>query len=199
LGGAIIGPPTPRPEAPTSASSLRFGFDPGIGLPVFAWSLTTALGVMLFAFVLRRPARRERVPVGPNLAAAVAVTQPVPLVPGANPVAGRNGDEVRPEEANMPRWLRPTLREQRQWSDRAAYAVRDPEQFASPPRAGADRRTIGYRLVRLSDGPDDLRSNEISRLDRGDEVEIIGDQGGFLQVRTPSGLEGWVPRVAIVR
>jgi hypothetical protein len=188
VGGAIIGPPTPRPEAPTSASSLRFGFDPGIGLPVFAWSLTTALGVMLFAFVLRRPARRERVPVGPNLAAAVAVAQPVPLLPTANP-----------EEANMPRWLRPTLREQRQWSDRSAYAVRDPEQFAAPPRAGADRRTIGYRLVRLSDGPDDLRSTEISRLDRGDEVEIIGDQGGFLQVRTPSGLEGWVPRVAIVR
>jgi hypothetical protein len=77
--------------------------------------------------------------------------------------------------------------------------VREPERFDSPPRGGADRRTIGYRLVRLSDGPDDLRSSEISRLDRGDEVEIIGDQGGFLQVRTPSGLEGWVPRIAIVR
>jgi hypothetical protein len=51
----------------------------------------------------------------------------------------------------------------------------------------------------LSDGPDDLRSSEIGRLDRGDEVEIIGDVGGFLQVRTPSGLEGWVPRIAIVR
>jgi SH3-like domain-containing protein len=62
-----------------------------------------------------------------------------------------------------------------------------------------DRRTIGYRLVRLSDGPDDLRSSEIGRLDRGDEVEIIGDVGGFLQVRTPGGLEGWVPRIAIVR
>jgi uncharacterized protein YgiM (DUF1202 family) len=56
----------------------------------------------------------------------------------------------------------------------------------------------GYRLVRLSDGPDDLNSREIGRVDRGDEVEIIGEQGGFLQVRTPSGLEGWVPRVAIV-
>lgn len=141
---------------------------------------------MLFAFVLRRPTRRERVPVGPNVAAAVAVAPP-------------GADAVSPDEANLPRWLRPTLREQRQWSDRAAYAVREPERFNSPPRGGADRRTIGYRLVRLSDGPDDLRSNEISRLDRGDEVEIIGDQGGFLQVRTPSGLEGWVPRIAIVR
>jgi hypothetical protein len=153
---------------------------------VFVWSLTTALGVMLFAFVLRRPTRRERVPVGPNLAAAVAVAPP-------------GADAVNPDEANLPRWLRPTLREQRQWSDRSAHAVREPERFDSPPRGGADRRTIGYRLVRLSDGPDDLRSNEVSRLDRGDEVEIIGDQGGFLQVRTPSGLEGWVPRIAIVR
>jgi hypothetical protein len=154
---------------------------------------------MLFAFVLRRPARREHVPVGANLAAAVAVSPRVPLNQPARPVGRTEGDGVNPDEATLPRWLRPTLREQRQWSDRAAYVAREPERFDSPARTGADRRTIGYRLVRLSDGPDDLRSNEMSRLDRGDEVEIIGDQGGFLQVRTPSGLEGWVPRIAIVR
>jgi hypothetical protein len=66
------------------------------------------------------------------------------------------------------------------------------------PQVGLPGGTIGYRLVKLSDGADDLRSREIGRLDRGDEVEVIGEEGGSLKVRTPSGLEGWVPRVAIV-
>ena len=171
-----------------SVSTLRFGLDPGIGLAVFVWSLTTALGVMLFLFFLRRPTRRRQ-PVGAGHLASAA----------ASPVLA-SADVLSPDEANLPRWLRPTLREQRQWSDRQAPAdAREPERFASAARPGTDRRTIGYRLVRLSDAPDDLRSSEIGRLDRGDEVEIIGDFAGFLQVRTPSGLEGWVPRIAIVR
>ena len=31
------------------------------------------------------------------------------------------------------------------------------------------------------------------RLDRGDEIEIIGQDGGFIQVRTPTGEIGWIP------
>jgi hypothetical protein len=151
---------------------------------------------MLFAVFLRRPTRRRQT-VGAGHLASTAVA---PVATLARSGAGASGDEANPDEANLPRWLRPTLRQQRQWSDRQApAAAREPERFASAPRAGVDRRTIGYRLVRLSDGPDDLRSSEIGRLDRGDEVEIIGDVGGFLQVRTPGGLEGWVPRIAIVR
>ena len=61
-----------------------------------------------------------------------------------------------------------------------------------------ERKTIGYRFVRVSDGPDDLRSREVGRLDRGDEVEIIAEHEGMLQVRTSNGLMGWVPRVVIV-
>ena len=102
------------------------------------------------------------------------------------------------DEATTPRWLRP-LREQRQSGERGTLpAPHEPVRFDKPPRSGVERRTIGYRLVRLSDGPDDLNSREIGRVDRGDEVEIIGEQGGFLQVRTPTGIAGWVPRVAIV-
>jgi SH3-like domain-containing protein len=50
----------------------------------------------------------------------------------------------------------------------------------------------------VSDGPDELTSNEVGRLDRGDEIEVIGEHEGALRIRTPSGLEGWVPRVVIV-
>ena len=75
---------------------------------------------------------------------------------------------------------------------------RAPTKFDGGPKAGVERRTIGYRFVRVSDGPDDLRSREIGRLDRGDEVEVLGEHEGMLQVRTANGLMGWVPRVVIV-
>ncbi len=48
---------------------------------------------------------------------------------------------------------------------------------------------MSYRRVRLSDGPDDVGSRELDRLDRGDEVEIVGSFEGFLQVRTPEGVD----------
>jgi hypothetical protein len=75
---------------------------------------------------------------------------------------------------------------------------RAPSRFDDAPKSGVERRTISYRFVRVSDGPDDLRSREIGRVDRGDEVEVLGDQDGMLRVRTAGGLEGWVPRVVIV-
>jgi hypothetical protein len=75
---------------------------------------------------------------------------------------------------------------------------RAPAKFVGGAAANVDRKTISYRFVRLSDGPDDLRSREIGRLDRGDEVEVLGEQDGMLHVRTATGLTGWVPRVVIV-
>ena len=75
---------------------------------------------------------------------------------------------------------------------------RAPAKFVGGAAANVDRKTISYRFVRLSDGPDDLRSREIGRLDRGDEVEVLGEQDGMLHVRTATGLIGWVPRVVIV-
>jgi hypothetical protein len=102
------------------------------------------------------------------------------------------------DEAKLPRWLRPTLRDERQTGERPVAAPHEPELFAAKPKRGVERRTIGYRLVRMTEGPDDIRSREVGRLDRGDEVDVIGEHEGFLKVRTPSGLEGWVPRVVII-
>jgi hypothetical protein len=75
---------------------------------------------------------------------------------------------------------------------------RPPRRFARPPAAGIDRRVIAYRSVRVSAGPDELRSAELTRLDRRDEVEVIGEEAGSLRIRTPDGVEGWVPRVVLV-
>ena len=74
----------------------------------------------------------------------------------------------------------------------AAPAVRDGAY------QGRRRRKITYRLVRLAEGPDDLRSREIMRLDRGDEIDIIGQEGRFLHVRTPTGAIGWIPSESII-
>jgi hypothetical protein len=77
------------------------------------------------------------------------------------------------------------------WQSRPALS------FEAPPARDAVRRRITYRLVRLSDGPDDLRSSEIMRLDRGDEIEILRQEGTFIQVRTPTGEIGWIPSITI--
>ena len=36
------------------------------------------------------------------------------------------------------------------------------------------------------------RSVELGRLDRGDEVEILESHEGFLRVRTPDDITGWI-------
>jgi hypothetical protein len=167
---------------------LGLGSDWGSVIPVAAWSLTTALGVILFAAFVRRPARRERVVIGAGLAGTASELVPAAATVPAevNDPAAPGADEAdRPTDANPPPWLR-------------RGAAREPARFETKPRAGVERRTIGYRLVRMSDGPDEIRSQEVGRVDRGDEVEVIAEHEGFLQVRTPGGLEGWVPRIVIV-
>jgi hypothetical protein len=70
--------------------------------------------------------------------------------------------------------------------------------FTKPPAKGVDRATVRSRLVRFNAEPDDLRSAELGRLDRGDEIEIVGSFEGFLNVRVPDGTTGWIHRAAIV-
>ena len=74
---------------------------------------------------------------------------------------------------------------------------RRPLVFARAAERGVVRRRIADRLVRLSDSADDLRSREITRLDVGDEVEILGQHGTLLWIRTPTGDVGWIPSTSI--
>jgi SH3-like domain-containing protein len=54
------------------------------------------------------------------------------------------------------------------------------------------------RKYRLAGGIVTNDAQEVGRVDRGDEIEVIAEHESFLRVRTPDGLEGWVPRVVIV-
>jgi hypothetical protein len=71
--------------------------------------------------------------------------------------------------------------------------------FDHPPASGVERFRVAYIRVRLSSAPDDLRSTELGRLDRGDEVELVDSFEGYLLVRTPTGVTGWIRRNALAR
>jgi hypothetical protein len=182
--------PTPRPavSVPPRDDDGASGFQvPAIfggpmGGVVGPWLVLTAVGVAIFWVLLRR--RPE---------------SPVPAGAATSPAAGM-GAPGRPapgEESVLPRWLRPSLQAARQ----AGWGVPPPRaavRFRDPAAPGVDRREIGYRLVRVADGPDDLGSEEIGRFDRGDQVEILETKGPFVRVRGADGLEGWVQQAAIV-
>jgi len=80
----------------------------------------------------------------------------------------------------------------------AAAVASSVRTFAKPPPKGVERAKVGYRRVRISSEPDAVRSAELGRLDRGDEVEILESHEGFLRVRTPDDITGWILRHTVV-
>jgi hypothetical protein len=193
--------PTPPPDRDDGGSDgpLLGGLLEGRA-SIAAWTLTSILGVLLFAWTLRRQEDEDHSP----LAAALALVGSVGL--DARPRRNSSEDSVAPvvatiaggdtRDGRQPESLDPTARmignRANGWQSRPAL------RFTDKPARGVLRRRITYRLVRLSDGPDDLHSREIMRLDRGDEIEIVADEGNVLQVRTPTGEVGWIPGVSIL-
>jgi hypothetical protein len=74
---------------------------------------------------------------------------------------------------------------------------RAPILFNAPPSPGIDRCRIVSRLVPLRSEPDELSRLYSARLDVGDEVDVVRQDGPFCFVRTPSGAEGWVPGLTL--
>jgi hypothetical protein len=165
------------------------------------WVTTSTLGLLVFAWALRRPEREEDSP----LAAALSMVATARSGFGRDAPQRRDGaGSETPSKASAadaatgtlmpfgPEAGRLTGNRPTGWQSRPALL------FDAPPARKAVRRQITYRLVRLSDGPDDLRTKEIMRLDRGDEIEILGQEGSYIQVRTPVGAIGWIPSVSII-
>jgi len=74
---------------------------------------------------------------------------------------------------------------------------RAPILFIARPSPGIDRCRIVSRLVPLRSEPDELSRLYSARLDVGDEVDVLRQDGPFCFVRTPSGAEGWVPGLTL--
>lgn len=195
--------------------------------PLLAWLLASVGGVALYLFLLRRDRDEdEDGPTGPLMAVpAVASAGAAPPPPGRSaavsaPVKapsqpkGKTGAKVAaagdaasapieatPAVAAAPDDSLPLAATLSAAAARAAAAAKAPTEarkFDKPPAKGVKRYTVAYRHVRISETTDEVRSRELGRLDRGDEVELIDSFEGALQVRTPDGVVGWIPRQTIV-
>ena len=104
------------------------------------------------------------------------------------------------DESLLPRWRRPSLQQVRRTDPLRASAETSHLSFESAgvlPLEDFERRQIGYRLVRLLDSPDELRSTEIGIVDQGDEVQLLERHGAYWLVLCPDGRQGWVHRMTL--
>jgi hypothetical protein len=103
-------------------------------------------------------------------------------------------------EATMPRWRRPSLLEARKADPARFVAASQRMSFQDSrvePVQGYERRTIRYRVVRLLDAPDELRSTDIGQLDQGDEVQLLERSGAYWLVLCPDGRQGWLHKMTL--
>ena len=104
--------------------------------------------------------------------------------------------EIADDEVNMPRWRRPSVQSARKAAVRNVEIAHVPVAFKDSA-TDVERRRVRYRLVRVSSIPDEIMGEEVARLDRGDEVELIRSAGSYWLVRTPYGDEGWVHQMTL--
>jgi len=143
--------------------------------PLGIFALTSVGGSLLFLMLVRRPMLDDVSPRSLLLAHAAVGAPASSQDPTTSAVAPRAA-VARPGRAVVPPQTR---------------------VFDRPPADGVERFKIAYVRVRLSSFPDDLRSTELGRLHRGDEVELVDSFEGYLQVRTPTGVTGWIHRNAL--
>jgi hypothetical protein len=112
------------------------------------------------------------------------------MAPGAGVVAD--------PEANMPRWRRPSLLEARR-SDPSRYAPanRMPMRFGEHASAGLDVRVVRYAVVPVLDRADEVLGVRLADLGQGDEVQVVGASGAFVEVVCPNGDQGFVHRTTL--
>jgi SH3-like domain-containing protein len=153
-----------------------------------------------FLLVARRRRRNDdepaKVPKTKSVPAAVPAV--APAAAGADPMIAIVDEDLAPVDDDAP------LKESRKATKRAAAATAaaavasSVRTFGKPPPKGVERAMVGYRRVRISSEPDAVRSVELGRLDRGDEVEILESHEGFLRIRTPDDITGWILRHTVV-
>jgi hypothetical protein len=164
--------------------------------------IATVSGLLLLFAASRRRRQREPELAVAGLAGIVAepeltlsdaptqavATAPPPVVP-----------YIDPAEADMPRWRRPSVKAARVGSPAAAAAAarRPARAFSAPPAADVERFVVRYDAVSLLTEPDEVFGRYVAELDAGDEVEAIGQHALWLQIRTPSGAVGWLPRMTV--
>jgi hypothetical protein len=214
----------PPAKATPSPDAIPFGQPPNDTEPAWAstipgWpgnqplfpSLTSAIittggtVTLLMAFGLFGKRRNDGDPPAPDevlSAAAARGTSP------ANGALASGLPLVMPTPAPvdtdlfLPRWRRPSLLAARK-NDPLRSVVAEPVRLTFETDGttelieGHERRRIRYRLVRLLDAPDELRSSEIGVVDEGDEVELLDRTGAYWFVLCPDGSRGWLHKMTL--
>ena len=176
---------------------------------VFAGLATTtaiALGIVLTGVVgllgvARRPNTRK-LSAADEIAAMMAPPPPSPVVRPTQLTAveamAPQSDTPVDVEANMPRWRRPSLLEARHADySRLAPVHRLPMRFGDEDNAAVDTRIVRYAVVPVLDRPDEVLGLRQGDLGSGDEVQVLGTSGAFIEVLCPSGDRGWVHRTTL--
>ncbi len=159
-------------------------------------------GVVGLLGVARRP-HVTKLTAHEEIAAMMAPPAPAPTLV-ARPSIGTAMDAMAPQieapsdpEANMPRWRRPSLLEARHADyTRMAPANRMPMLFGENS-GELDVRVVRYAVVPVLDRPDEVLGLRQGDLASGDEVQVVGTDGTFIEVLCPNGDRGWVHRTTL--
>jgi hypothetical protein len=140
------------------------------------------------------------IPAGMAAAAAVSAAAAPAVAPPPGPAGGDPAidEDLEPIDEDAPLKRSRKVSPRRAAGAAIAAAAATVRTFDGPAAKGVSRAKVGYRQVRISSEPDAVRSTELGRLDRGDEVEILESHEGFLRVRTPDEITGWILRHTIV-
>jgi len=179
-----------------------------IGAVYAGLAITTAVaigivlaGVVGLVGVARRPRKLSPIEEMAAMLAAdpLRTPPPTPLHPQPTAVEAMAPQvETAPDpEKGMPRWRRPSLLEARH----ADYSRMAPSNHM-PMRFGdetgeVDVRVVRYAVVPVLDRPDEVLGLRQCDLASGDEVQVMGASGTFLQVLCPNGDQGWVHRTTL--
>ncbi len=171
----------------------------------FPLVLLALLVAIIGSFGLAIAARRRRRP--DPAATAVAVASADAGVPGSLAVPPPAGlleraaiaPLVDAAEAHMPRWRRPSVKAGRfGGAPRSASAQRRPPLlFVGPPSADVERFEVRYDVVVLLSEPDEVHGRPVEELDLGDEIEVLSLGSAWVQARTPTRHQGWLPRMTV--
>lgn len=162
--------------------------------------LTGTVGIIMVA---RRP--RAQSPGAETAAPVAQATTTAPAIASVSPTNATAVEAMAPpdskpvdQEKFVPRWRRQSLLEARR-SDptRDAPVYRAPMRFIDGPPSESDVRVVRYAVVPVLDRPDEVLGLRLSDLESGDEVQVVGSSGAFLEVSCPNGDRGWVHRTTL--
>jgi hypothetical protein len=151
-----------------------------------------SVGVGVVSLVLFGRRRRGAPSLG-DLATVAASTLP----------AGRTSVALTAasEEADLPRWLRASVRAERAWTPPREPTLRNTQRqalaFEEPLGESAFRLVVRYDHVEVLDQPNEAYARTLAEVGTGDEVEIVELAETWALVRTPHGVTGWLPTMTI--